>query len=62
MSRWHFSTSLVCGMGSGSFFRPMYVALEENEAAENMPDPLVLCEIRVHPVNGYRASIEETST
>jgi len=34
-------------------FRLKYVTLRENEAAENVPDPLVLREIYGHPVNGY---------
>jgi len=35
-------------------FRLKYVTLRDNEAAENVPDPLVLREIYGHPVNGYR--------
>jgi len=34
-------------------FRPKCVALRENDAAENVPDPLILREISVHPVNDY---------
>jgi len=34
-------------------FRPKYATLEENEAAENVPDPVTLRENYVHPVNGY---------
>jgi len=37
--------------------RPKYVALRENEPAENVPDPLVLREIYVHPVNGYKQPV-----
>jgi len=34
-------------------FRLKCVTLRENEAAENVPDPLVLREIYGHPMNGY---------
>jgi len=38
--------------GVRHIFRLKYVTLRENEAAENVPDPLVLREIYGHPVNG----------
>jgi len=43
-------------MGSGSFFGRNTLLLRENEAAENVPDPLVFRENFVCPVNGYNAS------
>jgi len=43
---------IVHGMGSGSFFGRKTWLLREIEAAENVPDPLVLREIDVHHVNG----------
>jgi len=40
-------------MGSGSSFGRNTLPLRENEGAENAPDPLVLRDIYVRPVNGY---------
>jgi len=42
-------------MGVWLIFRPKYVALRENVAAGNVPDPLVLRDIDVQPVNDYPA-------